>query len=713
MTCLSSEFVEVAFAQAWQIAVLAILVAFLVRQLCPQRPHLAYALWMVVILKCLTPPLWSSPVGLFSWVQADERPVEESSEGVLTWITGLFSPADAVSPERAGRSAQDADVAPSMGRAAAGRRWHWSVKELAPWVWLTGSMLMSGAFAYGLLRCRRVIARNRSGRDPAFERRVAELAARLGIRQPIGVVLTDEPMGPAVFGIFRPTLILPRTLVTACDFDKLAPIIAHELVHVARRDAVMTALQVSAQIVWWFFPLVWWAGRQATRERERCCDAETVARLGCRPAHYARCLLDVLEHKQELRTPFLLTGLRPVEITSIRLEGIMKRANTSCRRTPHYCWAIAVLMAFVVLPGSPLVIETAAQSKDGISAAELQDKLARLESATWQAGLSPDETKAFLKLAERVECDEKVLMKLQAQGKLSDMEAKAMEKLIQHFGNPLEDELAKLRQAGQQAGLTEDEQKAAEKTAVREGFDEKAIAVLFETGKLSDEEARAFEKLVAHLGHPFADELQKLAELAKQAGLTEPEAQTLKKGFVRAGCDVQGVMKLKNSGKLSKAEAAALEKLEAHTGKLEHLVDGPRDERLEAAVKLAKLAGATPDESDALVALLKRVDFEGRGVVELKKSGTLSDRETAVLTKLEGILGDLDAFADNPQQKPLRDLLQAALDAELSREETAALLKLAVLVEFDHRVAKRLKDAGRLTDEEARAFEKVEGRIGQ
>ena len=146
---------------------------------------------------------------------------------------------------------------------------------------------------------------------------------------------------------------------------------------------------------------------------------------------------------------------------------------------------------------------------------------------------------------------------------------------------------------------------------------------------------------------------------------------------------------------------------------MEHLVDGPRDERLEAAARLAKLAGATADESDALLALLKRVDFEGQAVMELKKSGTLSDRETAVLTKLESVLGNLDAFADNPQQKQLRDLLQAALDAGLSREETAALLKLAELVEFDHRVAKRLKDAGRLTDEEARAFEKIEGRINQ
>jgi bla regulator protein BlaR1 len=45
----------------------ALAVGTLVRFGARQRPHLAHTLWMVVILKCLTPPLWSSPTGIFSW----------------------------------------------------------------------------------------------------------------------------------------------------------------------------------------------------------------------------------------------------------------------------------------------------------------------------------------------------------------------------------------------------------------------------------------------------------------------------------------------------------------------------------------------------------------------------------------------------------------------------------------------------------------------
>ena len=61
----SRELLGMAWAQLWQVTVLIVAVGLLVRVLCRRRPHLAYVLWMVVIVKCLTPPLWSSPTGVF------------------------------------------------------------------------------------------------------------------------------------------------------------------------------------------------------------------------------------------------------------------------------------------------------------------------------------------------------------------------------------------------------------------------------------------------------------------------------------------------------------------------------------------------------------------------------------------------------------------------------------------------------------------------
>lgn len=707
MTLPTSEFFQAALAQVCQIAALALVVAFVVRRLCHGRPHLAYILWMLVIVKCLTPPIWSSPLGLFSLAQIDVR--DDTTGTLPPAATELFGPSGDLPTVPLVPADEYAVTGDATKSTAANDRLIDSAATLFGWIWLTGAISVFGVTIVGWTRCRRAISCYPQGTDAELERRIADLARRLQVRRPIQVVLSNQPVGPAVFGIFRPKLILPRTLLASRSFAQIEPVIAHELIHVRRHDVAMMLLELVAKIVWWFHPLVWWAGRHAGRQRERCCDAETVASLACRPAEYARCLLDVLEHKQELRTAFLLPGVRPVEVTSRRLEEIMKRASSFRSRTPRSCWAIAVLAALLVLPGSPLVIETVADPNDEITAEEVQNKLAKLESAAWQAGLSTEETKAVLKVAERVKYDEKVLMSLKAKGKLSEVEAKAVDKLVSHFGNPVEDELAKLREGALQAGLTDEELKAAENVAVREAFDEKAIIALFEAGKLSDVEGKSLEKLFKQFGHPYADELKNLAEIAKEAGLSDAETETLKRGFVRAGCEVEKVVELKKSGKLSEEELAALKKLEAHFGKLEYHIDNPRDKEIPALLKLAQMTEMNESETDAIMALFKRVDLDEQQLLQLKQSGKLSGPEAGAISKLEGIFGKLEDFAQNPRKDEIGELLEASIEADLSLKETKAALKLATIVNFELDVAKRLKKAGRLTDVEAKALEKLEG----
>ena len=79
MTVEHDVFLNLAWSQLWQVTVLALAVGASVRLLCHQRPHLAYLLWMLVVVKSLVPPIWSSPTGVFSWARPwAEVAVEES-----------------------------------------------------------------------------------------------------------------------------------------------------------------------------------------------------------------------------------------------------------------------------------------------------------------------------------------------------------------------------------------------------------------------------------------------------------------------------------------------------------------------------------------------------------------------------------------------------------------------------------------------------------
>jgi beta-lactamase regulating signal transducer with metallopeptidase domain len=71
MTAAAAEhFAHLLAVQSVQLAAVVAAVALLVATLLRRRPHLAYALWLVALAKCLVPPVWSSPTGLFSWAAA-------------------------------------------------------------------------------------------------------------------------------------------------------------------------------------------------------------------------------------------------------------------------------------------------------------------------------------------------------------------------------------------------------------------------------------------------------------------------------------------------------------------------------------------------------------------------------------------------------------------------------------------------------------------
>jgi hypothetical protein len=47
------------------------------------KARAAYVLWLVVLMKCLVPPVWSSPLGVFSWVSGHAVIGAGSAEGVV------------------------------------------------------------------------------------------------------------------------------------------------------------------------------------------------------------------------------------------------------------------------------------------------------------------------------------------------------------------------------------------------------------------------------------------------------------------------------------------------------------------------------------------------------------------------------------------------------------------------------------------------------
>lgn len=359
---------QVAWAQCWQVTLLILAVWLTIRATARNRPHLASVLWLVVLIKCVTPPLWSSPSSVFSWLQA--QALSDDSSNALD-LHSTLNDTDRLSN-------RPNDIVVQMPRDEAARlvppevsldtdirqrsAWEQTMKGMTSWSGILALTWLFGCLGFACIACVRGLLcwsrLHRAGAADAPE--VVQLAARLshqlGLKWPVRVVVSRSPVGPAVVGIIRPTVILPSLIVDAKTLAELEPLLAHEMIHIRRGDLWIGLLQLLAQGLWWFHPLVRMVNQLATREAERCCDEEVIARLGCEPGQYARSLIDVLALKRTLQPIPAFPGVRPVDVTSQRLERIMKLGQGCHKRTPRWCWLVMLLAVAATLPGAALSV---------------------------------------------------------------------------------------------------------------------------------------------------------------------------------------------------------------------------------------------------------------------------------------------------------------------------------------------------------------------
>ena len=70
---------------------------------------------------------------------------------------------------------------------------------------------------------------------------------------------------PVAMRVASPTVVVPRHLLDHLPPDVLAPILAHELSHVARRDYAVNLAQCVAEVLLFHSPATWWLRRAFAR----------------------------------------------------------------------------------------------------------------------------------------------------------------------------------------------------------------------------------------------------------------------------------------------------------------------------------------------------------------------------------------------------------------------------------------------------------------
>ncbi len=149
-------------------------------------------------------------------------------------------------------------------------------------LWLALAVVLLGQLLRALWRLHRAV-------------RVAEPAQVLG-----DSVLVSESVGPAVFGVWRPRVVIPRW-VLELDAPLQALVLRHEREHCDGRDSWLVWLAVlSTTLVPWN-PTVWILAHRLRLAMEVDCDARTLSAFPERRTAYARLLLFIVQRAVPIR----------------------------------------------------------------------------------------------------------------------------------------------------------------------------------------------------------------------------------------------------------------------------------------------------------------------------------------------------------------------------------------------------------------------------
>ena len=223
-------------------------------------------------------------------------------------------------PYAAPRSESGVGVSTTSTILAAGRG---HTTPAIPFAEMAASTLIAGSlarFAFLLLGFYRLRRYRLESAPIAFA--AHDLQRRMSIAAEIRVL--DTIPGPVAFGLFRPVIIVPSRWV------ENESILCHELIHVRRKDWLITAAEEFIRAAFWFHPLVWWAIAQTQLAREEVVDREVVA-FTASPARYLETLLEIAAAKSGLELAPAPLFLRSRHLRQ-RVASLLKEVYMSKQR---------------------------------------------------------------------------------------------------------------------------------------------------------------------------------------------------------------------------------------------------------------------------------------------------------------------------------------------------------------------------------------------
>lgn len=360
--------IEIALINAVMIVPLAFIAEVTGRVL--RRPALTHLLWVLILLKLLTPPIWQIPLINPDWLTSathkvvnpviaevdrfgsERRTIQGKSQSTTT-VSRKAKPRPRTLAEQDQRAAiQRASSAAVVARWVRSESFRELVFTGLLLVWGLGASIWFALQGFRCLRFRLLLSQGTAA-GSELQQFSNELAGRLGLKASPTVWLMPGVMSPMLWGSGQSSLLIfPELLLDRLDEEATGTLLTHELAHYRRRDHLVRIVALVATGFFWWHPIVWYARRAIEAVEEECCDALVLKAATAPPKRYAEALLDTVDFLAEfqLKLPPLATGLGQLPFLRQRLTWIMRGPR---KQDFGYCGRVLCLLLAGTLPWQP------------------------------------------------------------------------------------------------------------------------------------------------------------------------------------------------------------------------------------------------------------------------------------------------------------------------------------------------------------------------
>lgn len=299
-------------------------------------------IWIILLLRLLIPVMINLPFGLFE----SQQNVSEGNN--YNTIVDSETVSEALPLQESSSSeniALEENLTSKVEKSA--KKLYWL--DVIVIVYFLGLALSIAHYFFKAILLHKSLSKLKACDDIVVLDLFMKTKSTLNIKRNIPLLIEEQNVPPAVCGIFRTRIILPKSATENTSGDELEYIFIHELTHYKKLDVLKLFLMEIVLCIHWFNPILYYVKNAIVQDIELACDESVIDSIQKdKHAVYAQMLINFSSRKTIIQ-PLVLTSNFAVKKAKHLKERIVMIKKFKKSKFGIISFAVIVLISLLLI----------------------------------------------------------------------------------------------------------------------------------------------------------------------------------------------------------------------------------------------------------------------------------------------------------------------------------------------------------------------------